>query len=177
MTHFRKSGIGLPSSVEKVNLDVLSQLILNHDVYRVLLLGDLFHSTYNHQWQDFSDFMDTFSEISFILVKGNHDILHEHSYTSTRLKIYPVELIEGPFAFTHEPVDNLEGYNICGHLHPAIKLRGQGLQSLRLPCFHFSETRLVLPAFGAFTGSMTIKPNKKTDTVYGVAENKVIKVM
>jgi len=176
VTHFRKSGIGLPSDVEQVNLDNLSQLMLNHKVNRVLLLGDLFHSQYNHQWEAFSEFINTFSDIAFILVKGNHDILPESCYTSARLTIYTHELIEKPFAFTHEPADDLDGYNVCGHLHPAIKLYGQGLQSMRLPCFHFTETRLVLPAFGAFTGCMTIKPGEG-DNVYGIAEENVIKVL
>ena len=120
--------------------------------------------------------MNLFPGIPFVLVKGNHDILPESYYKSTNLKVYPELLLEPPFAFTHEPVDNLDGYNVCGHLHPAIRLSGQGLQSLRLPCFYFSEQRLILPAFGAFTGCMTIKP-KRGDVVYGIAEERVMKVL
>ena len=41
------------------------------------------------------------------------------------------------------------------NLHPVVHLHGAGRDSLRLPCFVQQPGRLVLPAFGAFTGGHT----------------------
>ena len=66
--------------------------------------------------------------------------------------------------FTHFPVKEFDQFNICGHVHPAVKLRGLGRQYMKLNCFYISDNQLILPAFGTFTGSHILKPNK-TDHV------------
>ena len=34
--------------------------------------------------------------------------------------------------------ENVNGYyKICGHVHPAVRLRGKGKQGITLPCFYF----------------------------------------
>ena len=72
---------------------------------------------------------------------GNHDILHPSAYTADNLKVYPDILVEGPFCFSHHPLDNPTLYNIHGHIHPAVLLKGAGLQSMKLPCYHFGVQR------------------------------------
>ena len=83
---------------------------------------------------------------------------------------------------THAPEDEVPKgriVHVCGHLHPAAKMRGKGRQSLRLPCFHQSSTgcdagtRLVLPAFGAFTGMHAMEPRVGAQ-VYPIAESSVL---
>jgi len=175
-THFRKAGIGIPQSIELENLDRLSQLILNQDITTVYLLGDLFHSHYNEQWRVFKKFLLHFSSISFILIKGNHDILDEAAYVADNLVIYEEFLEIPPFIMTHIPLEQPHDYyNICGHLHPGVQLKGKGLQSMKLPCFYFSPTTLILPAFGAFTGTARIEPDK-ADTIYAITSSEVIRV-
>jgi DNA ligase-associated metallophosphoesterase len=175
ITHFRKAGIGLPHQAEQENLAQLSHLILNEQVDRVMILGDLFHSHINEQWPIFKDFLKKFAPLPFVLVKGNHDILHKSAYAADNLTIYPDTLEEGPFCFSHHPQKDAERYNIHGHIHPSVLLRGAGLQSLKLPCFHFGAQHLVVPAFGVFTGTAKIEP-KKEDSIYVITEEKVILV-
>jgi metallophosphoesterase superfamily enzyme len=55
-------------------------------------------------------------------------------------------------------------------------LKGKAKQSVRIPCFHYSEDILVLPSFGNFTGLFLIN-GKKTDYVWGVAEERVIPIL
>ena len=74
------------------------------------------------------------------------------------------QLNTDPFLFTHIPVKGFDEFNICGHVHPAVKLRGLGRQYMKLNCFYISDNQLILPAFGTFTGSHILKPNK-TDHV------------
>jgi len=176
VTHFRKAGIGLPQDIEAENLERLSQLILDHKVQKVYILGDLFHSHMNTQWAKFKSFMASFPSIQFVLIRGNHDILDQENYQAKNLEYYPETLILEPFILTHIPLEAASKYyNICGHIHPGVRLRGKGLQAIKLPCFHFRADRLVLPAFGAFTGTARIEPQEE-DCIFAIAEDKVVRV-
>ena len=66
------------------------------------------------------------------------------------------------------------GYALAGHVHPAVRLRGEG-ESLRLPCFWFGARYGVLPAFGAFTGTAEVRP-REGDQVFVIAEDEVLRV-
>jgi metallophosphoesterase superfamily enzyme len=76
--HFRKNGVAMPIEVNLENLWKLSGLLLDHKPERLLLLGDLFHSSFNKEWDQFADVLANFPEIETVLVRGNHDILPEH---------------------------------------------------------------------------------------------------
>jgi len=58
-------------------------------------------------------------------------------------------------------------YYFSGHLHPGIRLRGMGKQSLQFPCFYFGSDYAVLPAFGRWTGTVSIDPAPK-DNVFAI---------
>ncbi|MEM1214614.1 MAG: ligase-associated DNA damage response endonuclease PdeM [Bacteroidota bacterium] len=171
--HFRKAGIAAPRAVEDQNLDRLVSLLLTFKPERVLLLGDLFHSDYNRAWEDWQDLVQQFKTIQFELVPGNHDILTNDFYTASGLLVRPLHYREGPFLFTHEPLDTDDAYNLCGHIHPGVLLEGGGRQRLRLPCFFFGKNGGILPAFGAFTG-LAILAVRKGDTVFGITKDTVL---
>jgi metallophosphoesterase superfamily enzyme len=80
----------------------------------------------------------------------------------------------GPFVLNHEPGAVRGGYALAGHIHPAVRLRGEG-DSLRLPCFWFGARYGVLPAFGAFTGNAEVRP-RQGDQVYVIADEEVIRI-
>ena len=67
-------------------------------------------------------------------------------------------------------------YNLCGHIHPAIKIFGSAKQSLRVECFYFGEKHGILPAFGRFTGNAKMPKRKKEDTVLAIANQKIIQI-
>lgn len=175
ITHFRKQGIPIPKEGEKDNFDRFSFLILNYPVKKILILGDLFHSDYNAQWEAFLEFLDKFPKKEFILVKGNHDILDNNNYKRKNLSVYPLSLEIPPFYFTHHPEDSAL-YNVCGHIHPGIKMAGKGLQRIRLACFYFGENQSILPAFGEFTGLHIIEPKNESDNIYAITSKRVMKV-
>jgi uncharacterized protein len=67
----------------------------------------------------------------------------------------------GPFQVVHSPDDATAGQpSIVGHLHPAMRWTRPGHGSLRCRCFwwRIELRQLVLPSFGSFTGTTTIKP-------------------
>lgn len=176
--HFRRSGIAVPTAVGDANLDKLISLLIDFEPARVLFLGDLFHSEYNNQWMVFSELLEQFPRITFELVLGNHDVLDVSFYESAGLIVHEEMLYLEPFLLTHHPltdVPEVELYNLAGHLHPAVNLKGAGRQRLRLPCFFFGKNQGLLPAFGEFTGLANI-PIGPDDRVFAIAEDRVIAI-
>lgn len=176
INHFRKSGVPVPSKADAKNLELLLELIQLTKAKRIIFLGDLFHSHYNDAWEEFGQLIKHFSELSFELVLGNHDILSQYQYEKHGIILHDTLTLE-PFLLTHHPIENYDGelYNIAGHIHPGARMIGRGKQSLMLPCFYFGASVCLLPAFGAFTGLARIAP-KENDHVFVIVENKVLKV-
>ncbi len=168
--HFRKNGIGLGRGPLQTDLARLAKLLDNHGPTEVLILGDLFHSTANGEWESFFAFVESRSETSFTLVPGNHD--RHLPRTQAPHKLLTAELLERrpPFLFSHEPAAEVpEGQiNICGHQHPGVRLGGKGRMRDILPCFWVQRERVVLPAFGTLTGLMHIQA-QAGDQVIAVA--------
>ncbi|MFK7932224.1 MAG: ligase-associated DNA damage response endonuclease PdeM, partial [Saprospiraceae bacterium] len=175
--HFRKNGLAAPAVILQKNLENLQVLIDTFAPQRLLFLGDLFHSTVNHVWQRFVEFMRAYQDVQFDLVQGNHDILPPELYAEAQLRVYTEPLVIESFVFSHYPLEEVPAglYNFYGHIHPGVKLQGYGKQSLRLPCFHFGATQAVLPAFGAFTG-LAMMSVVKGDRVFVIAEGQVLSV-
>ncbi|MBX2841310.1 MAG: ligase-associated DNA damage response endonuclease PdeM [Flammeovirgaceae bacterium] len=175
--HFRKAGIPIPSQLHLEELVNLSKLVMDLAPKKLLILGDLFHSEVNNEWEYFNSFIQTFPELEVILVLGNHDT-YALEFIPNRVKVFTETLVIGKFIFSHIPLNSDQFpnnlYNLCGHIHPSAKLIGNGRQILNLPCFFFSEKMGILPAYGFFTGKHTIQPTFK-DSVFVIAEGKVMK--
>lgn len=164
--HFRRSGIYLPSHAAMDNYERLSGLLLHYEPEKLLILGDLFHSTLNTDWKVFSDLRHTFEEVEFHLVLGNHDIINPSILADNALTLHE-NLKLGPFQFSHYPdkENHSTKYNLAGHIHPGVRLVGSSRQSLKLPCFYFGIRNGILPAFGTFTGIALIKPEPGSQVV------------
>lgn len=175
INHFRKAGIPVPQKANDHNLEVFIDLVHACCPERIICLGDLFHSHYNTEWEVFGEVVKHFSNATFELVQGNHDIMGKYQYSRKGIAVHE-SLQIGKFLLTHHPLESVpEGvYNIAGHIHPGVSLRGRGRQAITLPCFYFSDRQAFLPAFGKFTGLAKILP-KKEDRVFVVAEEKVIR--
>jgi len=175
VTHFRKAGIALPGSAAEKNLLQLHLLFEKLAPKKVYFLGDLFHSELNSEWFGFKELLKKFPGIEYHLIQGNHDILHEISYQNSNFSVYETPLELDPFILSHEPLGEHEKYNLCGHIHPGVTLRGKGRQSLTLPCFYFGKQQGIMPAFGVFTGLHKLSPGKE-DQIFVVANDMVLKV-
>ncbi len=173
--HFRKSGIGAPRKANLKNLDRLSSLIDDTLPDKMIILGDLFHSSANREWFQFEEWRKSYAELTVLLVSGNHDQLHTSFYQSANIDV--AESLElDDFQFVHDGSNLRENLNktvVYGHIHPGVKLTGRGKQKYRLPCFSVSEHEIILPAFGEFTGLHIIQPAEGR-RIYPIAENRVI---
>ena len=160
-SHFRKKGIAMPSQSHLKDIDRIHYLIDQYKPETVLLLGDLFHSEYNNEWLWFKSMLMSYPDVQFVLVEGNHDILPRGTYVITNLlKIGRME--EQHIIFSHHPLPDSSKLNICGHIHPGMRVTGKAKQSVSLPCFVLSETQFILPAFGDLTGLQLMEKEEST---------------
>jgi DNA ligase-associated metallophosphoesterase len=178
--HFRKEGIAVPQSIYKADLQRLIAMLYFYKAERLIIVGDMTHSSHNKELDLFAKWRKDFSSLHIDLVKGNHDILADQWYSESNIRLHEWELMEDGFLFRHESKKRKPGehpslkYTFSGHVHPGVVLRGSGRQSLRFPCFYFGEENCVLPAFSRFTGTYTVRP-EKGETVYALTEGEIIK--
>ncbi len=174
--HFRRHGIAVPAGAAQKTLQNTRSLLQKYRPDELLILGDLFHSTLNSSFGDMQRFREEFAACQFILVEGNHDILDASLYRQLNIQVFSERLLEG-CRFTHHPDPVPEGnlMNVCGHLHPAVNIRGKGRQSVTLPCFFKRESQFILPAFGYFTGKSLVEKNENT-SIFAIAGQEIIQV-
>ncbi|MEQ8416514.1 MAG: ligase-associated DNA damage response endonuclease PdeM [Imperialibacter sp.] len=172
--HFRKAGIPISSKIHTEDLDRLDLLLNKYQPKRLIMLGDLFHSDKNNEWEAFSDWRSQYQNLKITLTLGNHDIIETVNYKKINVTVVD-ELLLAPFFMSHHPTENANGYNLAGHLHPGISLQGKARQGVRIPCFYFGQKGALMPAFGNFTGYVAISPGKQ-DKVFAVTPTSVITI-
>jgi len=92
------------------------------------------------------------AQVSTIWITGNHD----PSLPAELGGAIMTEVILGPVTLRHEPRVIAETeYEIAGHLHPAASLAQRG-RRIRCKCFIGDSRRIVMPAFGSYTGALSI---------------------
>jgi DNA ligase-associated metallophosphoesterase len=157
---FRAHGLPVPEGDTARDLDRLAKLIAEHRPGRLVIAGDLFHADAGSgegPLDAFMAFLDGIA-IPFTLVCGNHD---------RKIRKMPASIDQighldiGGLRIVHKPDDAAEGMaNLCGHIHPVLRIPDGRNTSLRMPCFQLSGNILTLPAFGSFTGGHIVKPAK-----------------
>ena len=159
--HFRKSGIPVPQTIYKEDLQRLVSLLNYFKPDQLIVVGDFFHSHENTELDLFKKWRNDFADLKIVLVRGNHDILKDSWYKEADIEVIEKELLQRPFLFMHDRcTDRDDVYTFCGHIHPGIYLHGLGRQGLRLPCFYFAKDYCILPAFSRFTGTALIEPER-----------------
>jgi DNA ligase-associated metallophosphoesterase len=174
--HFRKYGIPVPATIGQHDLERLAALIRIYDTDSVLITGDMFHNKLNSDVLLFEAWRNEHKGIRFILVKGNHDALSDEAYARLGIEVVHKELLVAPFRFIHDkPTEFDEYFNITGHIHPGVTIYGKARQQLKFPCFYFSSTCAVMPAFSAFTGLSKIH-REAGDQFYAITPTQVLAV-
>ncbi len=176
--HFRKSGIAIPQTIFKDDMQRLLAEIQFYKPAQLIIVGDLFHSTMNKEHDLFLRWRKDFADTIIHLVKGNHDILKDKWYEEADITVHKNHLSIRNFTFAHDVQEcktSDEHYCFSGHIHPGILMRGLGRQAMNLPCFYFAKQYAVLPAFGKFTGTFTVQP-QPGEAVFGLVENKIIRL-
>ena len=145
---------------------------------RIVLLGDALHAREGRSpgtLQAVADWRARHQGLEIVLVRGNHDRGAGDPPASLGIRCLNAPLVEPPFVLQHHPRKSAEGYALAGHTHPAIKLRGRGMQRATLPCFWFTPAVGTLPAFGSFCGAALITADPG-DRVYAIAGDEIVPV-
>jgi DNA ligase-associated metallophosphoesterase len=119
----------------------------------VIALGDSFHDRDAHERLSAPD-RDAIASLQarrdWIWISGNHDPV----LPSDLGGVVATEVAIGPIAFRHEPTGAVG--EIAGHLHPKARVSTRG-RSMERRCFASDGERAVMPAFGAYTGGLSIR--------------------
>lgn len=151
---FARRGSLVPPYDTHQTLSCVSELVGHYSPSFVICLGDSFHDDEGHvQIPD-----DVKAEIlslakgrDWCWITGNHD-----PNAPINLPGFSAdEIAVGGLIFRHEPQGGLASGEISGHLHPAARIRRRG-RSVRRACFASDGRRMIMPAFGAFTGSLNV---------------------
>ncbi len=130
------------------------QVIEDYDPAVVICLGDSFHDAEGHQripGEIEREITALAARRDWIWISGNHD-----PYAPTTLPGFSAEeLAIGNLVFRHEPLTGTAPGEVSGHLHPAARIVRRG-RTVRRTCFALDGSRMVMPAFGAFTGSLNV---------------------
>jgi len=175
---FRAAAIPVPGGTLQADLARLGSALCRTGSERLLVLGDLWHDRAGRAeslLETLLNWRNSFANLAIELVPGNHDRGFGPFQSDLRLSVRDHTLVEAPFVFRHFPDPSTDGYVLAGHIHPAVVLRGEGRQKLRLPCFWLGAAVGVLPSFGQFTGHGDVLP-KRGDRVFVIAGEEVIAV-
>jgi DNA ligase-associated metallophosphoesterase len=158
---FRRAGIPVPQGTTDDNLARLSSLVRACEAERVIFLGDLVHDAAARRAASaaFVRWRMQHSTVDVVLVRGNHDRRAGDPTAEWLMTVQAEPYVESGLAFCHTPQTVQRHYAIAGHIHPGVRLDGRGRDSLRLPCFWFTRTHAVMPAFGIFTGLADVSPS------------------
>jgi DNA ligase-associated metallophosphoesterase len=131
------------------------QAVIDH--YRpkiVVSLGDSFHDDEGSSRlpsQMRLDLSALMAGRDWFWVSGNHDPSPPAGLPGDTVE----ELAVGAITFRHEPSKTAPPGEVAGHLHPCARIV-QRSRSVRRRCFASDGTRIVMPAFGAYTGSLNV---------------------
>lgn len=152
MGSFARRGQLLPPYDTGMTLSRLEADLRRTGARRLIALGDTFHRVDASSLLTPADRMrlDNIVEmVDCVWLSGNHDPA-PHAIGGTCLA--GLEL--AGLSLTHEPRRGATGL-VAGHLHPAAHIQIEG-RSTRRPCFVHDNRLMILPAYGASTGSLNI---------------------
>lgn len=152
LSSFARLGQMLPPYDTAMTLHRLAADIARTRAQTLIALGDSFHRDEGVATLLEADRarIDALSQqVDWIWLSGNHDPA-PHALGG---QCYGEIIIDG-MTLTHEPRRGAAGL-LAGHLHPAARVVANG-RTVRRPCFVHDNRLMILPAYGASTGSINI---------------------
>lgn len=154
-TSFVRRGLHLPPFDTKATLRRLEDVAGRYQPERIIALGDSFHDGGGPARLDDADvaaIRALTDSAEWIWIFGNHDPATTRGIDHLGGRALE-EFRADDLIFRHEPRG--EHGEVAGHLHPGAAIRQRG-RHIRRKCFVTDGTSLVLPAFGAYTGSLNV---------------------
>jgi uncharacterized protein len=150
---YARQGQLLPPWDTHATLDRLTLLLRRYQPRLVLALGDSFHDADGSARLPSSELsrLQAMTEAHrFVWVRGNHDPSPPHGVGGDWVAAFTT----GTLVFRHQATPGAQG-EISGHHHPKATVPARG-GSVSRPCFVADARRLMMPAFGAYTGGLDV---------------------
>ena len=163
---FARRGMLLPPYDTGETLARLAQLIVRYAPRLVVALGDSFHDgggPARLSAPDRAALVALQRGREWIWIAGNHDPDPADGIGGS----FAATISLGPLTFRHEPSRNAPDGEIAGHLHPVARVAQRG-RAVSRRCFASDGQRMVMPAFGAYTGGLNIR-DQAFLSVFGAA--------
>jgi DNA ligase-associated metallophosphoesterase len=151
---FARRGTLLPPYDTRSTLARLEAALRRWRPERVISLGDGFHDCGGGARlaaDDRGQLERLIAAHDWLWVSGNHDPKPPQGLGGTVEAAIEI----GGIVLRHAPEDGAPGAEIAGHLHPSASVTVRG-RRLRRRCFVGDDRRLVLPAFGSYTGGLDV---------------------
>lgn len=151
---FARRGQLIPPYDSAATLALLAAVIAEYAPAIVVSLGDSFHDTdgANRLHPSFRAQLDAMmAGRDWFWIAGNHDPHFPSNLPGDAVR----ELGVGSLVFRHEPSRGAPAGEVAGHLHPCARIVQRG-RSVRRRCFATDGSRMIMPAFGAYTGSLNV---------------------
>lgn len=152
---FARRGMLLPPWDTHATLERLALLLRRWSPETVVALGDSFHDRDGSARLPEGEQQRLAAMTRahrFIWVLGNHDPAPPINLGGDCVPEYS----DGAMLFRHEAAAAASPGEIVGHHHPKATVQTRGSAVCR-PCFVFDGRRLMMPAFGAYTGGLDIQ--------------------
>ena len=133
----------------------MQEAIARFSPVRIVALGDSFHdgdAAGRLGDEDCAALKRLVARHEWIWLEGNHDPKPPDWLGGTVAN----EIALGGLVLRHLPRAGKAPGEVAGHLHPSVVVTRRGL-STRRRCFASDGTRLLLPAFGAYTGGLDVR--------------------
>lgn len=150
-----RKGSLLPPWDTHATLDRLALLLRRWKPRIVVTLGDSFHdpdAAGRIPAAERARLEAMTSAHRFIWVLGNHDPHPPGGIGGSFVE----EFATHPIVFRHQALPRADAGEVVGHHHPKASVPARG-GSLSRPCFVFDSRRLMMPAFGAYTGGLDVR--------------------
>ena len=151
---FARRGSLIPPYDTRSTLNRLAKVLMRWAPDRVISLGDGFHdgeASRRLSEGDRARLKSVTSCYDWTWITGNHDPLPPDDVGG---KVADVVEIDG-LTFRHMPTEGEVAGEIAGHLHPKASVVARGRRVCR-PCFIADARRVLLPAFGSYTGGLSV---------------------
>jgi hypothetical protein len=151
---FARRGSLLPPWDTKVTLDRLALLLRRWKPRTVVALGDSFHDADGSgrlPHEEVARLVSIAASVQFIWVQGNHDPSPPDGVGGEWVESFAT----GSLTFRHEALARASG-EISGHYHPKATIPARA-GSVTRACFVTDARRVLLPAFGAYTGGLDVR--------------------
>ena len=156
---FAARGQMLPPYDSAATLAKLAAEVAELQPQTVVLLGDSFHDSKalaRLAPDDIAAIEALAAGRDWVWLEGNHDRVA----LGDAFEHLPGRVVEtmqlGRLHLIHEPQPGPQAGEVAGHLHPCAKVAAYG-RGVRASCFVTDGRRLILPAFGAFTGGLNVR--------------------